>query len=249
MTAADARPRLLAALERTGRLTVDQAALLLDAHPAHVSRWLDALSRDGLAVHYRSAWWAPRVPRTLAAHRHLVADAYVRLIRDARCQSWDMPAPDAPVRPDAWIQWAADDERPRGRVALEADTGTEHRRQWQEKLARYPALEADRLVVLTPTSKSHARLRAWLAAAPIPAACATPDTLSAVLAALVTAAPPTDPSSPVSAPAAARPVVYRWDDTPRDTPPGETACPPGPWRTGARERVAGHDIQHFVRRR
>jgi hypothetical protein len=250
MTAGEARPGLLEALDAVGRLTARQAAALLAVSPAQAGRFLVGLCREGLAVGSLGAYWSPRVPRTLAAHRELVADVFITVRRDPRLVAWEGDAPGAhpgsPVRPDALIRWRAAADDPPRPVAVEADTGSETRRQWDEKLRRYDTSDATwRLLVIARSPKRRRHLAEWLTASPRPCRVSDPDGAPEALTALAAETPAPRPV-PGPAPAAApRPLVYRRDDATLSDAAAQVGLATGTLRPGAREREAGRDVLHL----
>jgi hypothetical protein len=240
---ADPSDRLAAALQLVGRLTAAQAAELLSITPALAGRRLRALTRSGLALEWHGAWWAPGTPRTLERHRGLVADVYVRLARDARLVRFGVEVGEPRVRPDVTVVWQAAD-RPLT-LAVEADAGTERRRHWHEKLARYAADPPDGLVVVVPDARRRERLRAWLADAPCPVLVTLPEGLPALLADLPKpeAASATSDGTPPPTPI---PRVYRLGDRPLPAEEAARLLSIGHVRIGAEEREAGLDIVHLV---
>jgi hypothetical protein len=244
----EARPALIAALDRTGRLTASQAARLLEAEPRHASRWLQQLVRDGLAIQYQEAWWSPRCPRTLPAHRHLVTEAYVRLIHHPACRGWEPEPSQVDARPDALVLWALPADGRALRLALEADTGTERHSQWRTKLARYAVSPPDGILIVTPRSRRGAHLAnlAEGTAAPVLAVVIEdlPDALVAWAENVAPAAaafrepPPAEPTR--------RLLCYCVGDKALQSGLAEAGLMQGTWVPGALERRAGTDIQHLV---
>ncbi|CAB1128117.1 protein of unknown function [Candidatus Hydrogenisulfobacillus filiaventi] len=145
--------------------------------------------------------WAGDPPRH---RRHACLVARIFLSLEPVLWSWSRipPAPGGPA-PDArarLLPCAAE-------VWLEADTGSESRRQWLAKLERYHLWAPGPLVAVAEDPRRVARLAAWLAAGPAPdpwPAGAFPladlaRTLPAWLAAHARPDPPPHPQPPSAA--------------------------------------------------
>jgi hypothetical protein len=120
-----------------GRLTVEQAAAGTGRSRRAAAAQLERAVRAGRAVKFAGAYWDPQCPRRQARHRALIADAYIAIQRWPEQVSVlpQHPAAEAAARPDLLLL-VQQGERSY-RLALEADTGSESRRQWQTKAANY----------------------------------------------------------------------------------------------------------------
>ena len=247
MTAREAGPLLQDALGAVGRLTAGQAGRLLDVEPALAARFLGALTRDGLALNYRGAWWAPTAKRTATRHRALLGDIYVELARDRRLHAWKSNGGEGTPRPDAWVSWHESDTSALLSIALEADTGTETTRQWDAKLAEYRLLPAPPPLLIVATRPGRAQRLKELAASAGMSACGT--TVEGLLTALQTWHPqnsgPHEESGETSL-IGPRPALYMREGRPVSQTEAAAKIKAGRWRLGAREYRAGQDVQHVV---
>lgn len=150
---------LRAALVAVGRLTAAQAALLCSSSPQAAGIRLRQLVDEGEAVAFGGAYWHPRCPRRGFRHREAVAEMYVRLSPLAPAWRFEVADPNAAYRPDAWL--VSDRAEDRRQVALEADRGTERRKAWGDKLARFVDHGGGRMVVAVPDSSRTRRVGAW----------------------------------------------------------------------------------------
>jgi len=130
-------------LPLVGRLTVDQAAALTGRSRRAATAQLERAVSAGRAVKFAGAYWDPPCPRRQARHRALIADAYTA------------------ARPDLLVRVHQGDYS--YLLALEADTGSESRRQWQAKAANYRLHEhpVDLMLAVAPTAPRAARLQQW----------------------------------------------------------------------------------------
>lgn len=147
------REELQTALAKVGRLTLAQAVSLTGGSPPATGRRLEWLVNEGLALKSKRAYWHPACPRRGAAHRQLVADIYVALVRLPSFVGWNPPGTGS-IRPDAWIRWRH--ESSLITLALEADRGTETLGQWSQKLAMYEKTDTSAVLVAVVPGRTRA---------------------------------------------------------------------------------------------
>lgn len=150
-------------LPLVGRLTVDQAAALTGRSRRAATAQLERAVSAGRAVKFAGAYWDPPCPRRQARHRALIADAYIAMQRwpEEVSVHADHHTPNTAARPDLLVRVHQGDYS--YLLALEADTGSESRRQWQAKAANYRLHEhpVDLMLAVAPTAPRAARLQQW----------------------------------------------------------------------------------------
>jgi hypothetical protein len=217
-------------LQAAGYLSSDQLA-------RHFGTRIETVPIRPWMVRTHDGLWnaAVRLTGRHTRHRALVTEIY--LVLHESLATWTIaPSHDGGPSPDALLTVHGEDWT----IALEADTGAEHRPQWDEKLARYRLAPSHWHLLALTTGKTlrQRRMSEWLAeSSPIPWMVCDMDRLIDFRSWTWI-----EPERIRDTPPRARRTRYQVDGTPISADTAERALSTGQWVVQYRERCHGCDV-------